>query len=633
MADAKLAPDTLVHQRYRVVRAVGKGGMGAVYEAVDERLGHRVALKQTLVDGEVAERAFEREARLLASLRHPALPAVSDFFAEGDGRFLVMQYIPGRTLAELAQERGGPFPVDQVLHWAEALLRALDHLHSRQPPILHRDIKPANLKLTAEGEVILLDFGLAKGSGETTSTGPSVYGLTPQYAPLEQFHGSGTEPCSDLFSLAGTLYFLLTHVTPPDALTRASHVGMGKPDPIRPAAEINPEVPGRASAWLARAMAIHKEDRFSTAREMLRALDEIRTGITEALPETVPAVAAPTVPFADVARATALSTKTAPPGHRARSGRGWLPLAAGALALLLLVGIGLVVAWRLLAGGDAPAKGPHGAKVEYVDGEGLEFRWPGADYWVVMRGEERLVTHQRTATAKVAPGTYTIVPNSGAPFEPVQVVVKAGRKAVLTLPAGRLEVRWAGKDFWKLLRGGEQVALLQGTATSTVIAGRYRIEPHSDQVFEPQEVTVGESGTTTAEIPSGTLDLRWAGKDYWKILRGGEQVALQHGTARRLLSPGRYRVEPHSEPVFEPLEFEVRAGETSVVAPPAGTLEVRWTGKGVWRLVRGDATMYVAGSATRVVAPGAYRIEPSGTEFSAVEFTVEEGRTTVVELK
>ena len=164
----KLAPETIVHDRYRIVRPIGQGGMGAVYEAVDQRLGHRVALKQMIVEGEVADRAFEREARLLAGLRHAALPVVSDFFSEAQGRFLVMQFIPGKTMAELAQERGEPFPVEQVLRWADELLRALEYLHGRTPPVLHRDIKPANLKLTGDGEVVLLDFGLAKGPGETT---------------------------------------------------------------------------------------------------------------------------------------------------------------------------------------------------------------------------------------------------------------------------------------------------------------------------------------------------------------------------------------------------------------------------------------------------------------------------------
>ncbi len=105
-----LQPDTLVHDRYRIVRLLGQGGMGAVYEAVDERLGARVALKQMLARDAGLDKAFEREARLLAGLRHPALPVVSDFFADANGQFLVMQFIPGDDLAVTLRRRDKPFP-------------------------------------------------------------------------------------------------------------------------------------------------------------------------------------------------------------------------------------------------------------------------------------------------------------------------------------------------------------------------------------------------------------------------------------------------------------------------------------------------------------------------------------------
>src|SRR5262245_46246484 len=123
-----LAPDTLIQQRYRIVRLIGQGGMGAVYQAVDQRLGNVVALKQTLVsDGAeqhaaALRRAFEREARLLAGLRHPALPRVSDYFADDTGQFLVMEFIPGNDLATMLATRGGPFPLEDVLRWAGQLL-------------------------------------------------------------------------------------------------------------------------------------------------------------------------------------------------------------------------------------------------------------------------------------------------------------------------------------------------------------------------------------------------------------------------------------------------------------------------------------------------------------------------------
>src|SRR2546421_10292805 len=164
-----LAPETLLQSRYRIVRQLGEGGMGAVYEAIDERLDATGALKETFFADERLRKQFEREARLLARMHHPALPRVSDHFGEGEGQFLVMQFVTGEDLARMLTVKQGPFPPDQVLTWADQLLDALDYLHTQDPQIIHRDIKPQNLKLTARGQMILLDFGLAKGQAVRTT--------------------------------------------------------------------------------------------------------------------------------------------------------------------------------------------------------------------------------------------------------------------------------------------------------------------------------------------------------------------------------------------------------------------------------------------------------------------------------
>jgi serine/threonine protein kinase len=272
-----LAPDALLQDRYLIIRPIGKGGMGAVYLARDRRLGNTIALKETFFEDELLRKAFEREARLLASLRHPALPRVMDHFTEEAGQFLVMEFIPGDDLEEMFKERSGPFPLDDVMKWADQLLDALDYLHTQEPPIIHRDIKPQNLKLAERGQIILLDFGLAKGNAAgMTQVGQSasIFGYTPTYAPLEQIHGTGTDPRSDLYSLAATLYHLLTGATPPDALTRAGAVLGGSPDPLRPANELNPQVPLAVAATLQKAMALHADQRPATAEEMRRLLSE-----------------------------------------------------------------------------------------------------------------------------------------------------------------------------------------------------------------------------------------------------------------------------------------------------------------------------------------------------------------------
>ena len=181
-----IEPGTLLQNRYRVTRQIGEGGMGAVYVATDDRFHSTVAIKQTFFfDDPSLGRAFEREARLLNHLRHSALPRVSDHFTEGDGQFLVMQFVEGPDIEEMRREReDGSFPAAQVLAWADQLLDALDYLHTQEPAVTHRDIKPQNLKLGARGQVILLDFGLAKGySTQTTPLAASVVGYTPAYAP------------------------------------------------------------------------------------------------------------------------------------------------------------------------------------------------------------------------------------------------------------------------------------------------------------------------------------------------------------------------------------------------------------------------------------------------------------------
>src|SRR4051812_17452151 len=126
-----LAPETLLQDRYLILRVIGQGGMGSVYMATDQRLKSTVALKETLFADERLRRAFEHEAELLASLHHPALPNVSDHFIEGEGQFLVMQFIPGDDLSEMLKRNGGPFNPDDVAGWGDQLLDALDYLHTQ----------------------------------------------------------------------------------------------------------------------------------------------------------------------------------------------------------------------------------------------------------------------------------------------------------------------------------------------------------------------------------------------------------------------------------------------------------------------------------------------------------------------
>jgi serine/threonine protein kinase len=290
-----LQPGEILQSRYRIVRQLGKGGMGAVYEAVDQRLDATVALKETFSVDNRLRRQFEQEARLLAQLNHPALPRVSDYFTEGDRAFLVMQFISGVDLAEIIAKQPGPFPRNQVVAWADQLLDALIYLHTRDRQIIHRDIKPHNLKLSAAGKIALLDFGLAKAQTADRSaddTSNSIFGYTRRYAPLEQIQDQGTTPQSDIYALGATLYHLLTGVKPADALVRAAAAGGSMPDPLRPADEIHPAVGPELAAILCRAMAQNPEDRYPSATAFREALwrvgrsEEAETGDSTPAPVT-----------------------------------------------------------------------------------------------------------------------------------------------------------------------------------------------------------------------------------------------------------------------------------------------------------------------------------------------------------
>lgn len=272
-----LASNTLVNERYRIINSLEQGGFGAVYEALDERLNRRVAVKQLLHQTERISRQFVREAQLLANLSHPNLPRVTDHFINSTGQYLVMDFVPGKDLANQVIDRDTYFPVPQVLGWADQLLDVLHYLHTRPIPIIHRDVKPQNIKLQPDGRIMLLDFGLAKGYAgevEQTTGEKSLLAYTRGFAPPEQIEGSGTDARSDIYSLGATLYFLLTNEPPHEAQMRMLADIRARPDPTVPPHHLNPAVSEAVSAVLMQTLALRPDDRPASAqafREMLRA--------------------------------------------------------------------------------------------------------------------------------------------------------------------------------------------------------------------------------------------------------------------------------------------------------------------------------------------------------------------------
>lgn len=331
--------------------------MGAVYEAQDVRLNRIVALKETLAETAELRRAFEREAHLLANLRHAALPKVLDHFEEEGGLFLVMEFIPGEDFGRMLEENR-PFNQEEVLRWAAQLLDALEYLHAHEPPIIHRDIKPSNLKLLSPSQIVLLDFGIAKGAaGEMLRQTRSVQGYSPVYSPLEQMQGETTDARSDLYSLAATLYHILTGARPPDALTRATALVNGRADPLAPARELVESVSQTVSEALARAMSLEVEGRPASAAEMLQDLrgasvrasfatvpilvtkDEDATRIAQTRKRSAPSVRAVSsaAPHDDARKRRRRLVVPAPSDDesRRRSGARWSVLALVALVAFL----------------------------------------------------------------------------------------------------------------------------------------------------------------------------------------------------------------------------------------------------------------------------------------------------------
>jgi serine/threonine protein kinase len=262
-----LQPGTVLQNRYRIERVLGHGGMGAVYLATDESLSGPCAVKENLNSSQDAERLFRREATLLASLRHPNLPRVTNHFVLGDEQYLVMDYVEGEDLKEhLAHV--GPLPEADVVRWAIQICGALTYLHEHTPPIIHRDIKPANIKLMASGEAMLVDFGIAKISAPDQKTQTNIVGLTPGFAPPEQYGmGGRTDGRTDEYALASTLYILLTNQPPPDAMER-----LLSNKALPPLWQLRPDVSAPVAAAITRALEVKPDDRFPTVAAFRAAL-------------------------------------------------------------------------------------------------------------------------------------------------------------------------------------------------------------------------------------------------------------------------------------------------------------------------------------------------------------------------
>jgi serine/threonine protein kinase len=267
--------------RYRIRERIGQGGMGNIYLADDIRLeGRRCALKEVEHDRTVpakllkeARQQFLHEATVLARLDHPNLPKVSDFFSVGQRDYLVMDYIPGKDLRSLmldAKQNNTFLSEENVLSWANQLAEALTYLHGQTPPLVHRDVKPSNLKITPNGLLKLVDFGLVKALVPDEMTITVIQGRgTALYTPLEQYGGDGlhTDIRSDIYAFGCTLYHLLTNNPPVDARQRFLH-----PESLPQPRKLNPAITPRTERTIFWAMELHPDDRPATAEQLRQVL-------------------------------------------------------------------------------------------------------------------------------------------------------------------------------------------------------------------------------------------------------------------------------------------------------------------------------------------------------------------------
>jgi serine/threonine protein kinase/ABC-type branched-subunit amino acid transport system substrate-binding protein len=341
---------------------IGKGGYGAVYKAQDERFQAKriVAIKEIgdarLNPGE-KERAlldFRNEANLLVQLNHPNLPNVSDVFEEGGKAYLVMGFIEGKTLEEIQEEQNDPLDERQVMDWALQLCTVLHYLHTRPHPIIFRDMKPSNVMLTAEGEIKLIDFGIARVFKAAVKKDTTLLG-SQGYAPLEQYGRGQSDARSDIYALGATLYDLLTKEIPADAPSR--HMS---PRLFSPPRRRNPRISPEVEAVILKAMAQDPRKRYQTAADMYRAI--AATGplaISPSLPKPTPPPVTPPV-----------SLTPQRPGSPWQNRRG-VALLVGLLILLLI--FPLLLVWHFFYPGAMPDpikvwSAPNGEPIGLSDG-------------------------------------------------------------------------------------------------------------------------------------------------------------------------------------------------------------------------------------------------------------------------
>jgi eukaryotic-like serine/threonine-protein kinase len=359
----------LLGGRYELDGVVGRGGMAEVYRARDIRLDRIVAIKTLRADlarDQIFQARFRREAQSAASLNHPNIVAVydtgEDMTTGVPVPYIVMEFVDGRTVRDLLQEGHRLLP-NRSLEIIDGVLRALDYSH--QAGIVHRDIKPGNVMVTRNGDVKVMDFGIARAMSDAQATMTQTAQVigTAQYLSPEQARGERVDSRSDLYSAGCLLYELLTGRPP---FTGDSPVAIAyqhvREDPIPPS-QVDPDVPAWADAIVLKALAKSPADRYQTAADMRADLQRAASGlpVSAAAPTRADMYASTRRMGPDTMMGTGRTSQIPPVqdyeyadagySRRARAGGGgrrWLPWVLG---LVLVLAVVVAVAYYLLAGG------------------------------------------------------------------------------------------------------------------------------------------------------------------------------------------------------------------------------------------------------------------------------------------
>lgn len=338
---------------YRMVKLLGKGGMGEVFLAEDEALGRRVAIK-TLTPTPEGRARFLREARSLASLDHPRVVRIYSYGETAESPFFVMEYVEGETLADRLTR--GPLPFDEVARVTRQIIEALAAAHHRG--LVHRDIKPSNVLIDAEGQIRVADFGLARTLEKSASlTTDGHFAGSPHYVAPEQARGHEVDFRADLYSLGIVMYEMITGKRPFDGGSGVEILARQLTEPVPPVTRLRPDTPPFLSSMVDALTRKSPEDRPESYEVVLRALSDATT-----LPEAL---------------SSATMTRTAgtltPPStlKRGRSRRTWA--LAGTFALILLAGAGWFLTHRRPPGAFVVVVAPFAAEDPAASNEGRTF--------------------------------------------------------------------------------------------------------------------------------------------------------------------------------------------------------------------------------------------------------------------